>query len=192
MSMATVSSDPATAGFVPGAEAAEIVARGGESLVPSQALEMFHEGMGYLNGGELRLAISSFEQALAAAPDFADGHVALGVAYAVDYRVYPAIDHLQRATSLAPGNFSAHFKLGQLYFKLRVAQKGYAEMARALDCCTSLEQKRMVAQLIREEKQREKNAYARPWWNKPFSSIAVAMGAGVTLALLVALLLYVH
>jgi tetratricopeptide (TPR) repeat protein len=190
--MATVSSDPVRAEAVPGVEAAQMVERGGETLVPSKALEVFHEGMGYLNCGELSLAISSFEQAVATAPDFADGHVALGVAYAVDYRVYPAIDHLEHATSLAPGNFSAHFKLGQLYFKLRVAQKGYAEMARALDCCTSLEQKRMVAQLIREEKQREKNGYTRPWWNKPFSRLTVVMGAGLTLTLLVALLLYVH
>jgi tetratricopeptide (TPR) repeat protein len=190
--MATVISDPATAEAAPGVEAAEIVARGGATLVPSKALEVFHEGMGYLNNGELSLAITSFEQALATAPDFADGHVALGVAYAVDYRVYPAIDHLERATSLAPGNFSAHFKLAQLYFKLRISQKGYAEMARALDCCTSLEQKKMMAQLIREEKQHEKNGYARPWWNKPFSRLAVAMGWGLILALLAALLLYLH
>jgi hypothetical protein len=118
--------------------------------------------------------------------------VALGVAYAVDYRIYPAIDHLERAASLQPDSFSAHFKLGQLYFKLRIPQKGYAEMARALDCCTALGQRRMVAQLIREEKQREKDGYARPWWNKPFSRIGVTLGAGLMFALLTALLLFLH
>jgi tetratricopeptide (TPR) repeat protein len=190
--MATVTSNLAKAEVNPSVEATQIVPRAGETLVPSPALELFREGMDQLNSGELSLAISSFEQALDSAPDFADAHVALGVAYAVDYRVYPAIDHLKRAASLAPGNFSAHFKLAQLYFKLRIAQKGYTEIARALDCCTSLEQKRMVAQLIREEKQREKNGYARPWWNRPFSRYAVAIGWGLTLALLAALVLYVH
>jgi tetratricopeptide (TPR) repeat protein len=188
--MATVLDVPATAEIVDGAP--EIVPRGSAALVPPKALEVFYQGMAHLNRGELSLAIAFLEQALAAAPDFADGHVALGVAYAVDYRVYAAIDHLERAASLAPDNFSAHLKLGQLYFKLRISQKGYTEMARALECCTSLWQRRMVAQLIREERQREKDGYARPRWNKPFSRIGVVMGSGLILVLIVALLLHLH
>jgi hypothetical protein len=65
-------------------------------------------------------------------------------------------------------------------------------MARALECCTSLWQRRMVAQLIREERQREKDGYARPRWNKPFSRIGVVMGSGLILVLIVALLLHLH
>jgi tetratricopeptide (TPR) repeat protein len=181
-----------TAQIVPVAEVAEMMPRGSAAAVPAEALRSYHEGLARLGGGELNPAIACLEQALGSAPDFADGHVALGVAYAVAYRIYPAIDHLERAASLAPYDFSAHFKLGQLYFKLRIPQKGYAEMARALDCSTALGQRRMVAQLIREERQREKNGYARPWWNKPFSRLAVAMGWGLILALLVALLLRMH
>jgi tetratricopeptide (TPR) repeat protein len=152
----------------------------------------FRGGLECLDRGEASEAARHFEQVLERAPNFADGHVALGVAYAIEANIYPAIDHLQIAAQLAPANFYAHFKLGQLYFKLRVPQKGFEAMSRALDCASTLGERRLVAQMIREEKQREKSAYRRPWWNKPFPQWALFAGATLMVALIVALFAHLH
>jgi Tfp pilus assembly protein PilF len=159
-----------------------------ESEVPVQAQCSFNEGLELLDSGEPRLAASSFEKALEIAPTYADAHVAVGIAYAMDSRIYPAMDHLEKAVEIEPDNFFAHFKMGQLCFKLRIPKKGYEALTRALDCATSREEKRLVAQLLKEEKQREHNGIARPTWNRPFSKsgiyIAIAMGIAAIFMLL--------
>jgi tetratricopeptide (TPR) repeat protein len=168
------------------------IERAADSRLPEASRDLFRAGIERLNCGDAPEALQCFERVVAIEPAFADGHVGLGIAYAVNYQIYPAIDHLEKAATLEPPNFFAHFKLGQLYFKLRVPQKGYEAMARALDCATSLNERRLVAQLIREEKQREKNGLARPWWSKPFSVAACVAGGALLVALVGALLTYIH
>ena len=163
-----------------------LAARPSSRIIPTQALNCFQSGMEFLGSGEAGQAQLWFEKAIVAAPDFADAHVGLGIALAVDHDIYRAIDHFERATELEPANFYAHFKLGQLFFKLRVPRKGYDEMARALDYAGSLAERRLVAQLIKEEKQREKNDVQRPWWNKKFSPWFLAVVLGVVTALFAA------
>lgn len=180
-----------TAVVVEEAEHTAALERVSETL-PAEAGASFRQGLEWLGLGEASEAVRCFEQALERAPNFADGHVGLGMALAVSAQIYPALDHLEEATRLEPENFYAHFKLGQLYFKLRVPQMGYEQMTRALDCASSLGERRLVAQLLREEKQREKSAYQRPWWNKAFSRCVVLAGAGSLMVLLVALLAYLH
>jgi tetratricopeptide (TPR) repeat protein len=159
-----------------------------ENQVPALARCSFNEGLEFLDGGEPRLAASSFEKALEIAPYYADAHVAIGIAYAMDSRIYPAMDHLEKAAEIEPDNFFAHFKMGQLCFKLRVPQKGYEALTKALDCATSREERRLVAQLLKEEKQREHNGIARPTFYRPFSKsgiyIAIAMGVAAVFMLL--------
>jgi tetratricopeptide (TPR) repeat protein len=163
----------------------------GRSL-PAEVRVSFQEGLECLNHGEAGEAARYFERALELAPEFADGHVALGIAYAVEARVYPALDHLELAAQLEPENFYAHLKLGQLFFKLRVPQKGYEAMRRALDCSSTMAERRLVSEMLREEKQREKGGLSRPWWYKPFSQIALLVGASVLVVLIAALFAYVH
>ena len=160
--------------------------------LPTTALSSFRAGIDSLNCGEAKAAATCFEEALRLAPDFADGHIGLGIAYAIDSRVYLALDHLEHAVKLEPGNFYAHFKLGQLYFKLRGTQKGYEQADRALACATSLEERKLVAQLLREERQQEKNGEMRPWWNKPFSKSSAYLGVALLAGLCAALLLSLH
>lgn len=154
------------------------------------ALACFSEGVEQLNRGRAQEAIVSLEQALQIAPHVAEAHVALGIAFALESRIYPSLDHLEAAVELGPDNFYAHFKLGQLYFKLRVPQKGYAEMAAALGCARTVEQRKLVAQLLREESQREKNAVWRPWWHKPFTRGALFVGSTFMAVLLLLLVLH--
>lgn len=166
--------------------------RNTQGLDGAESNSLFHEGSEWLNCGEPAQAARCFELALERSPDFADGHVGLGIAYAIQAKIYPALDHLQTAVRLEPSNFYAHFKLSQLYFKLRVPQKGYEAASRALASAGSLEERRLVAQLLHEERQREKNGLQRPWWFKPFPRLAILLGGSAALALTVVLLAHLR
>jgi len=139
------------------------------TMVPAEVPAAFSAGLEFINRGEALAAAECFEQIVERNPDYADAHVGLGIAYAIHGRVYQALDHLEEATALEPHNFFAHFKLGQLYFKLHVTKKGYEEMRKALDCATSNEERKLVGQLIHQERQYEKKRLNRPTWDRPFS-----------------------
>ena len=156
------------------------------------ALQHVREGLEQLSLGEPAAAAVALNSALEHAPDLPDAHVALGVAYAMTSRIYPAIDHLTRAAELEPENFHAPFKLAQLYFKLRVPAKGYEAARRALDCAGTLDERRLIAQLLRQERERERDGIARPWFHKAFSRSGLWLAATGTAAVLVALLLHLH
>lgn len=150
----------------------------------------FREGLEFLGRGNAELAAACFEQAVAHAPGWANAHVGLGIAYAMLLRIYPSFDHLEKAAHLEPDNFYAHFKLSQLCFKLRIPQKGYEELSRASDCATSLQERKLVAELLKEEKAREKNSVPRPWWNRPYSSSLILFSATLSGAFCVALVFH--
>ncbi|MBZ5513427.1 MAG: hypothetical protein LAN62_01010 [Acidobacteriia bacterium] len=175
----------------PEARTSAIVPRGTAPL-SAEALNSFHEGMELLGLGRPGEAIGRLESAVARAPEYADGFVGLGMAYAMDSRVYPALDSFEKAAELDPANFFAHFKLAQFCFKLRIPKKGYEEAELALRCATSLEERRLVAQILKEERQREAGGVKRPTWNKPFSRIWTRVGFGLLLAACLILVLHVR
>ncbi|PYV19848.1 MAG: hypothetical protein DMG21_00025 [Acidobacteria bacterium] len=154
------------------------VAPSGASL---EARNLFREGIELLDAGEPREAIAKFENAVFRFPAYSDGYVGLGIAYAMDSQVYPALDSFRKAAEADPENFFAHFKLAQFYFKLRVPKKGYDEASRALQCATAIEERRLVARILKEERTREAGGVPRPTWDKPFSPTAVRAGIGLLL-----------
>jgi tetratricopeptide (TPR) repeat protein len=163
------------------------------TALPMEVSRKFSEGLELMNHGEPAAAAACFEQIVQMLPDFADAHVGLGIAYAVTGNIYPALDHLEEATYLEPDNFFAHFKLGQLQFKLHVPKKGYEEMQRALDCASSIEERKLVGQLIHEQKQREQKGLARPTWDRPFSrKTLLLVSASVVLPILYMFLSTLH
>ena len=172
-------------------DSAELAIRDAADL-SLQASQHLREGLEQLSIGEPAAAVVAFNSALEHAPHLPDAHVGVGIAYAMTSRIYPAIDHLTRAAELEPGNFHAHFKLAQLYFKLRVPAKGYEWARRALDCAITLDERRIIAQLLKEERQRECDGIARPWFYKTFGRSAVWLAATDTAAVLFALLLHMH
>jgi tetratricopeptide (TPR) repeat protein len=138
--------------------------------LPVEVSQWFADGLDLINQGEPAAAVTKLEETVRRLPEFADAHIGLGIAYAVTGKIYPALDHLEEAVNLEPDNFFAHFKLGQLQFKLHVPKKGYEEMQKALDCATSIEERKLVGQLIHDQKKREQKGLARPTWDRPFSS----------------------
>jgi tetratricopeptide (TPR) repeat protein len=166
------------------------------SLVPRQNVELstetrnaFREGMNLLEMGEPKQAIVCLREALTHAPEYSDGHVGLGIALAMDSQVYPAIDSFTKAAELDASNFYAHFKLAQFYFKLRAPKKGYEEADKALHCALGADEKRLVAQILREERAKEAGGVARPTWNKPFSKHSLRTGLVIIIVTFALLLL---
>ena len=132
------------------------------------ALAEFHAGLALMEAGRPKEAVEALSRSVEQAPNFAEGHLCLGIAHAVNCSVYPAIDHLQRATELVPGNFAAHYTLAKYYFTLRIPLKGYECAERALECATSREHRTALSQLLQKERERERNGMARPLFNRKF------------------------
>ncbi len=160
--------------------------------VPAEALVSFREGLEHFQAGDPGAALSAFSRSVLQAPEFGEAHIFLGLANALTSNIYPAFDHLERATELQPDSFAAHFTLAQLNFKLRIPQKGYAAAREALRCATTLDQRAMLTQLLKEERARERNGIARPWFNQPFSTSALVMAGSGLAAALVVLILHVR
>jgi tetratricopeptide (TPR) repeat protein len=158
----------------------------------ADGLRFFRDGLALMENGQPRAAGAAFSRAIESSPAFADAHICLGAAHAMASSIYPAFDHLERAVELEPQSFTAHFLLAQLNFKLRIPQKGYQQAEQALRCAASREQRKMVGRLLQQERQREHNGIARPWFNKPFrTSVLLLAGSGIAAAL-VALIVHLQ
>lgn len=157
-----------------------------------EAKRCFQDGMASLQAAEPAEAVALFSRVVELAPNFPEARVCLGLAYALNYNIYPAMDHLEIAGELNPASFAAHFALAQLNFKLRTPQKGYVAAERARKCISTLEQRRMLTELLKEERVRERNGIARPWFNTPFSKTALYLTGGGLAAATAALLLHVR
>jgi len=157
-----------------------------------QARQSFQEGITHLQSGEAAQAVAALSRCIEHAPDFTDAHVFLGMAHALTYNIYPAIDQLETAARLDEHSFAAHFLMAQLSFKLRTPQKGYDAAKRALHCVKTIEQRKMLTELLREERQREHNGIARPWFNKPFSLPVLLLFGSALAALIIAVVTHIH
>src|SRR5215831_5719108 len=153
--------------------------------ISALARQHFQEGIACLQSGDAAAAVAAFSKSLEHAPEFAEGHVFLGIAHSLTYNIYPAIDHLEEAGRLAPESFAAHYTLAQLNFKLRVPQRGYEEAQKALRCVQTLEQRKLLTQLLKEERQRERNGIARPSFSKPFSRPMLFVAGSVLAAAII-------
>ena len=158
----------------------------------TEAANCFHEGLSRLQSAEPQEALDLLVRAVELAPRFPEARICLGLAYSLTHNIYPAIDQLETACQLEPDNFAANFTLAKLNFKLRIPQKGYEAATEALKCVATLEQRKMLAELLKEERARERNGIARPWFNKPFSRPFLFLAGGGLAAAILALLVHVR
>ena len=156
--------------------------------LPANAKVSLDEGVKHLQMGNASMAVVELANAVALAPDFSGARVFLGMAHALSHEIYPAFDQLEKAVELDEEDFAAHFVLAQLNFKLRILPTGYACAERALACVRTVEQRRMLTQLLREERAKEQGGIARPWFIKRFTKSTLVMaGSGLAAAILVVL-----
>ncbi len=154
------------------------------TALSANALQYFQQGLAGLQAGNAVQAVAALSQSVE--------RVFLGIAHSLSCEIYPAIDQLEKATELEPDSFVAQYALAQLYFKLRIVEKGYERAECALRCVTNIEQRKMLTQLLREEKARERNGIPRPSFSKPFTASALFIAAGGLAAALVAIFIHLH
>jgi len=152
----------------------------------------FQEGLAHLQLGEAAEAVAELSRSIQHAPAFSDAHIFLGIAHALTSNIYPAIDHLEEAAKLDPDSFAPHFTLAQLHFKLRTPKPGYEAAQRALKCVHTLEQRKMLTQLLKEERERERNGIARPSFTKRFSSPMLFLAGGALAAAIIFVMAHVR
>jgi tetratricopeptide (TPR) repeat protein len=162
------------------------------AMVPALARQYLAEGVQHIQTGDAEAAVAVLSLAVEQAPEYSDAHVFLGIAQALTHRIYPALDHLEEAARLDEDSFAAHYTLAQLNFKLRIPQKGYEAAERARRCNMTLEQRKLLTALLREEKAREKNGIARPLFNKPFSVPALCLAGSGLAAAILTVMRYMH
>ena len=162
----------------------------GSMTISVPALADFHAGLALMEAGRPKDAIDALARSVEQAPTFAEGHLCLGIAHAVTCNVYPAIDHLERATELVPDNFVAHYTLAKYYFTLRIPLKGYECADRALDCATTREHRIALSQLLQKEREHERNGIARPLFNRRFGIGFGIASLGAACAALAAVLIH--
>jgi Tfp pilus assembly protein PilF len=157
-----------------------------------QAKQSFQEGIVCLQSGDATAAVAALSRSVELAPDFTDARVFLGVAYSLASEIYPAIDELETAAKLDNDSFAAHFTLAKLCFKLRITQNGNEAASKALRCVRTIEQRKMLTQLLMEERARTRNGISRPWFNKPFSIPVLVVAGAAMLTAIVTLIAYMH
>ena len=67
-------------------------------------------------------------------------------------------------------------------------KNGYEAADRALKCVRTIEQRKMLTQLLREEKARERSGIARPSFSKPFSSPLLLLAGGALVLAIISVL----
>jgi tetratricopeptide (TPR) repeat protein len=154
------------------------------------ALANFHAGLALMEAGCAKEAVDALARCVEQAPTFAEGHLCLGIAHAVTSNVYPAIDHLERATELLPNDFAAHYTLAKYYFTLRIPLKGYECAECALACASTREHRIALSQLLQKERERERNGIARPLFNRRFGIGFGIATLGAACAALAAVLIH--
>jgi hypothetical protein len=157
-----------------------------------QARHSFQEGIVSLQSGRAAAAVAALSRSVELAPDFTDARVFLGVAYSLASEIYPAMDELEIAARLDNDSFAAHFTLAKLCFKLRIPQKGNEAATEALRCVRTIEQRKMLTQLLMEERARTRNGISRPWFNKPFSVLALVVAGAALLTAIVSVIAHMN
>jgi tetratricopeptide (TPR) repeat protein len=160
--------------------------------IAPKAQQHLQEGLACLQSGDAEGAVLALSQSIECVPGCTAAHVFLGIAHALSNNIYPAIDHLEIATRLEPESFAAHYALAQLNFKLRIPQAGYEQAEQALRCPMTLEQRKMLTQLLREERARARSGISRPWFNKPFHRSMLFLAGSGMIAALIAVMVHMH
>jgi tetratricopeptide (TPR) repeat protein len=118
--------------------------------------------------------IASLKQACARNPDNADLRTCLGIAYAMNYQVYPSMDALEEARRIEPQNFFAQLKYSELLFRLRVIDRAEQETLAALNLAGNNWEMSLARKQLSEVRQLRHKGMVRPHWTKSLKAPVIA------------------
>jgi tetratricopeptide (TPR) repeat protein len=118
--------------------------------------------------------IASLKEACAKNPDNADLRTCLGIAYAMNYEVYPSMGALEEARRIEPDNFFAQLKYSELLFRLRVIDRAEQETIAALNLAGNNWEMALARKQLSEVRQLRRKGMVRPHWTKSLKAPAIA------------------
>src|SRR5271166_524188 len=117
--------------------------------------------------------IASLREACTKNPHNADLRTCLGIAYAMNYEVYPSMDALEEARRIEPDNFFAQLKYSELLFRLRVIDRAEEETTKALALAGNHWELSLARRQLSELRQHRRKGLARPPWTRSLKASAI-------------------
>ena len=121
-------------------------------------------------------AASDFTRAAELDPNDTEILLGLGTCLAMENKIYEAIQAFETLLQKEPRHVRGHIQLGLLHYKLCATAKGREHIEAALAGRPSLEERRMIDQILKEQKDLDKNRYYRP----DFEALRKAGGTGTS------------
>jgi hypothetical protein len=125
--------------------------------------------------------IGSLKQACLENPENAALRTCLGMAHAMNYDVYASMESLESAIHIAPQDFFAQLKYGELFFRVRALQRAEQETRRALELAGSSLELSLARKQLAQIRQAAKGGHSRPALTKslylPAALLVLVLGA---------------
>ncbi len=155
---------------------------------PAPALQLPWRDPHTVSAGELAGVIARLERASAENPDSADLRTCLGMAYALNYDAYKAMDALEAARGLDSGHFFAQFKYAELHYRLRALERAEVETQQALRLARDGCELALARRQLQEIRRLRREGTQKPAWTKSLLSPVLGLLLLFALASLVMVL----
>jgi hypothetical protein len=121
--------------------------------------------------------IATLKQACLQNPDNAALRTCLGMAHAMNYDVYSSMEALESAMRIAPQDFFAQLKYGELFFRVRALQRAEQETLRGLELAVSSQEMSLARKQLAHIRQTSHGGHSRPPLLKSLGLPAAALAA---------------
>jgi len=121
--------------------------------------------------------IRNLERACELEPQSAGLRTCLGMAYAMNYQVYPSMDALEAAVELDPNHFFAQFKYAELHYRLRALIKAEVETLKALELAQNSWELSIARKQLQEIRTLMRSGTQKPEWTKSLRAPAFLLVA---------------
>ncbi len=127
---------------------------------------LLRRGMEAVEYGRIEEAVGMLRQASEIEPDSHDVFLVLGIALIRAVEMSEAIAALETAITLDPKSFYAHFRLAEAYLRVGVPTRGKEYLDQAMQLSESVEQRKMVRELLALDAKRGARRIWRPDFTK--------------------------
>jgi hypothetical protein len=134
---------------------------------------------------ELKEYIQTLEAACERNPRSASLRTCLGMAHAMNFDVYRALDALEVACEAEPDHFFARLKYAELHYRLRALNKAEEEALKACELAVNFVEISLARKLLLEIRRLRREGTQKPEWNQSLkipAAVLVAMTVIVSLA----------
>src|SRR5439155_25718492 len=110
-------------------------------------------------------------------PQSADLRTFLGMAYAMNFKVYKSMDALEAATQVQPENFWAQLKYTELHYRLRALSRAEEETLKAVHLARNPWELSLARKQLQEIRRLRRESARDVSWTKPLTQPVLVLGA---------------